>query len=272
MRRGESGRAAQAAATIEGMEMNLSYLPDLPGRRIAGRWPGPEGDASDWMPFRAIISAALMSFRRINGDPARGTNREVIEEIVAHSRRTAAYARCLTSTLSEQPKLAREVLAMAALFHDVGKTAVPARLLARRGRLSRQEFSLVKMHSALAASMIEAARPAGMSGYLVRLFTGVAMCHHERWDGRGYPFGLSKTQIPFGARLAAIADSYDAVVAKRVYRPAGTHADAVRVIEAGRGTQFDPMLVDRFHSVAHDFAAWATRHGPAHSAAGTSLS
>jgi putative nucleotidyltransferase with HDIG domain len=159
-----------------------------------------------------------------------------------HSRRV----RELAVAVGRELGLAREqldTLALSALFHDIGKLAVPDAILTKPDRLTREEFELIKEHSARGAEIV---------GKLSRLApaTPAIRHHHERWDGHGYPDGLAREEIPLEAAIVGLADAWDAMTTERPYAPALSVAAALEQVREGRGTQFDPRVVDAFLAVA----------------------
>jgi putative two-component system response regulator len=130
---------------------------------------------------------------------------------------------------------------MAACMHDVGKIGIPDAILRKPGKLTRDEFELMKTHTLIGARMLaDAASP------MLQIAHDIALSHHERWDGTGYPNGLAESAIPESARITAIVDVYDALTHDRVYRRAFPEAKALDMMEDGRATQFDPSLLDLF--------------------------
>lgn len=210
--------------------------------------------------FASIHRDALRRFRFASGALTKPENVAVVREVIDHSKRTGLYVRVLAraATASRQPNerdTMSELIATAAVFHDVGKFAVPARILGKPGRLDDRQFEAIERHPLIGAHMIRRAA-VGIPSVFVQCAKEMAALHHERWNGRGYPFGLRGKQIPFVARLMAIADVYDALVHTRSYKPAFSHEEAKRVIMDGRGTSFDPWLVDVFVSVSDEMALW----------------
>jgi CHASE2 domain-containing sensor protein len=136
---------------------------------------------------------------------------------------------------------AAQELRHASLLHDIGKIGIPDRVLRKPGTLSDEEFRLIRTHTEVGSAVL-----AGSPSSLVRTAETIARAHHERWDGSGYPSGLSGEAIPLAGRIAAICDVFDALVSPRPYKRAWTEAEAVAELRAQRGGQFDPMLVDAF--------------------------
>jgi putative nucleotidyltransferase with HDIG domain len=157
----------------------------------------------------------------------------------AHARRVSRYAAGVARRLGlpgEQVALVRR----AGAVHDIGKLEIPAYFLNWPGPLSAAEFSMVERHSGLGARMI------AESGH--EEMAAIVRHHHERFDGTGYPDGLAGEEIPLGARIVAVADTFDAATSPRPYRPAGTCADALDLLVAEAGSQLDPEVVGAFGS------------------------
>ena len=143
----------------------------------------------------------------------------------------------------------REEVTAASILHDVGKFGVPESVVRKPGRLTDAEMEQMKTHTTAGAQLLErSARLWDATGYLVR-GAEIARYHHERWDGSGYPHGLKGEAIPVAARIVAVADVYDALISERTYKPAWEPARAAAEIIAGRGTLFDPQVVDAFRQV-----------------------
>ncbi len=180
-----------------------------------------------------------------------------------HIRRTQHYVReialALNSFLPEAERLSAkfiDLLFKSAPLHDIGKIGIPDSILLKPGKLSDEEFEIMKKHAEIGVKAIENAEltvsdeednTRALS--FLRVAKEIIGGHHERWDGKGYPAGVGGTEIPVSARLMAVADVYDALVSARVYKKAFPHEKAVSIIVEGRGTQFDPMVVDAFLTV-----------------------
>src|SRR5262249_17166062 len=184
------------------------------------------------------------------------------EETGRHSRRTQQYARLLAEQLARNPVFREqltperiELLSRLAPLHDIGKVGVPDRLLNKPGSLTGDEYEEMKKHPARGHEVIvRAERDVGArDDVILAMAKEIVYTHHEHWDGSGYPRGLRGPQIPLAGRLMALVDVYDALVSKRVYREALPQDDAIRIIVQGRGTQFDPAVVDAFLQVASAF-------------------
>lgn len=184
-----------------------------------------------------------------------------------HIHRTRAYVELLCGELaplaSYQGQIAGEdwsLIWKSAPLHDIGKVGIPDQILLKPGKLDAAEFEVMKRHTTLGRdALMLAATRAPVAGSFLRVATEIAYSHHERWDGTGYPEALGGEEIPLAARLMAVADVYDALISKRVYKGAISHSEAVAIILDGRGSQFDPGIIDCFRSCADAFHAIATR-------------
>jgi HD-GYP domain-containing protein (c-di-GMP phosphodiesterase class II) len=183
-------------------------------------------------------------------------------ETGAHLLRTQHYARVLGRALARHPRfrdvLTRdtiELLASLAPIHDIGKVGVPDRLLRKPGPFTAEEWEEMRKHPAYGLDVIERAqRRVGIGDeLLIRLAKEIVYSHHERWDGAGYPRGLKGDAIPVAGRLVALVDVYDALVSERVYKRRLPHDEVADYIVAGRGTQFDPDVVDAFVNVQDEW-------------------
>lgn len=161
-------------------------------------------------------------------------------DTAAHVDRMRWYVDLLARTLGLPPRQV-ELLREGAAMHDVGKIGVPDAILLKPGPLSQEERTVMQSHTVIGSRILEY----GDADEL-RLGRVIALSHHERWDGKGYPHGWGGTDIPQPARICAVADVFDALTMNRLYRPALPTAEAVRVMREGRGTQFDPDVLDAF--------------------------
>ena len=160
-----------------------------------------------------------------------------------HSSRVGELAAELAIELGEDREWAEE-LRLAGRLHDVGKVGIPDDILQKPGPLTAAEFELMKTHTTIGATVFS-----GSKSTLIQLAAEVAISHHERWDGSGYPIGLKGDDIPLCGRLVAVADVYDALVTAHRYKQAWSSTDAVDHVVAGRGTQFEPRVVDALVAV-----------------------
>jgi putative two-component system response regulator len=192
----------------------------------------------------------------------------VIAEIVedrdkvtgGHIERTQEYLRILVEEMQNEKiyndvvgKWDLRLLLPSAQLHDVGKIAISDLILNKPGRLNEDEYKVIQTHAAEGERIIDHIMTKTKDdGFLLhaKKFAGY---HHEKWDGTGYPHGLSGEEIPLEGRIMAIADVYDALVSERPYKKAFTHEEAVEMILKDSGTHFDPVLIDVFKNVSDDF-------------------
>jgi putative two-component system response regulator len=186
-----------------------------------------------------------------------------------HIRRTQHYVKALAIKLRDHPRFAGyftdhviDLLFKSAPLHDIGKVGIPDKILLKPGKLTPQEFEIMKTHTALGRDAIEQAeRQLGTPVEFLKLAKEIAYSHQEKWDGSGYPEGLAGEAIPVSARLMAVADVYDALISRRVYKPAFTHERAVELIAEGRGKHFDPDVADAFMEIREEFRTIARKFG-----------
>jgi len=157
--------------------------------------------------------------------------------------------------LDQNPNIIMKSMAL----HDVGKIAIPDRILLKPGRLDPEEYEIMKTHTTRGKEIVGELGDVNSSNYLKHC-EDICYGHHERWDGKGYPRQLKETEIPLSARLAAIADVYDALVSARVYKSAFSFQEAVKIIVDGKGTQFDPILADALEKVQDRFREIAEQY------------
>lgn len=162
------------------------------------------------------------------------------DETGSHARRIGLYAATLAKEVGWKSE-AVENIRLAASMHDLGKIGIPDRVLQKAGPLTSDEFALMQGHSEIGARIL-----GGSDVPALKMAAEIALSHHEKWDGSGYPSGLAGLDIPESARIVAIVDAYDALVHNRVYRPALTEEKAVAILKDASGTHFDPGLLDRF--------------------------
>jgi PAS domain-containing protein len=143
-----------------------------------------------------------------------------------------------------------QLLRRAAALHDIGKIAIPQEILLKPERLTFEELEIVKTHSTIGARLLE-----GSGSEVLVMAHDIALSHHERWDGRGYPLGLSGEEIPLVGRICAVADVFDALTTQRPYKAAWTIEEATDKIYSGTGTQFDPQVVDAFRDSLEELLA-----------------
>ena len=155
-----------------------------------------------------------------------------------HSRNVADYARILAQELS-LPEHDIQLMYYAGLFHDIGKLAIPSEIIGKPGPLTQDECNIMREHPAKGAHILE-------QYHEFRSLAPLVLHHHEHYDGSGYPDGLTGEQIPFGSRLVAIVDAYDAITTDRSYRKAQAQQIALEELIKNKNKQFDPVLVDAF--------------------------
>jgi putative two-component system response regulator len=185
-----------------------------------------------------------------------------------HIRRTQHYVKALALQLREHPRFVAfctdrgvDLLFKSAPLHDIGKVGIPDRILLKPGKLTPDEFEIMKTHTTLGRDAIEQAeRQLGTPVEFLRFAKEIAYAHQEKWDGSGYPEGLVGDGIPISARLMALADVYDALISRRVYKPPFPHEKAVEIILEGSGKHFDPDIVDAFMEIRDEFRAIARRY------------
>ena len=186
-----------------------------------------------------------------------------------HVRRTQHYVRALALHLQSHPRFAAvltertiDLLFKCAPLHDIGKVGIPDGILLKPGPLTPEEYEVMKEHARLGREALASAeRHLGFHAEFLTLAQEIAYSHHERWDGSGYPQGLAGEQIPVSARLMAVADVYDALSHRRVYRDSVPPEQATATIARGRGTQFDPDVADAAVELAEVFERIARRFG-----------
>jgi putative two-component system response regulator len=185
-----------------------------------------------------------------------------------HLRRTQLYVHTLATQLRQHPRFAHllsprniELLAKSAPLHDIGKVGIPDHILLKPGKLTPEEWAIMRTHARLGSEAIEQAeRDAAKPVAFLAFAKEVAHWHHEKWDGTGYPDGLAGDLIPISARLMALADFFDALVSRRVYKSAVTFDNARDMITAQRGRHFDPDVVEAFLASFDEFCAIAERY------------
>jgi putative two-component system response regulator len=190
-------------------------------------------------------------------------------ETGGHIRRTQHYVRVLAEQLRDHPRFRHELndetidmMFRSAPLHDVGKVAIPDAILLKQGKLTPAEWEIMKRHPTYGRDAIaQAERELGdQGGSFLRFAREIAHCHHEKWDGSGYPQGLAGDDIPVSARLMAAADVYDALMSRRAYKEAYSHERAVQMIQAERGRHFDPDVVDALQGLAETCRDIARRY------------
>lgn len=190
-------------------------------------------------------------------------------ETGAHILRTKKYVRALAEHIYKQPhhpyhkKLSPMVIEMmykTAPLHDIGKVGIPDSVLKKPGKLTFMEYEVMKTHPELGRHIITNAMKSYEENEFFDMAINIAYAHHEKWDGSGYPEGLEGDEIPLEGRFMAIADVYDALVNRRVYKEEFSYAKTYEIMKEGRGTHFDPLLVDAFFEIKEEFREIAERY------------
>jgi putative two-component system response regulator len=185
-----------------------------------------------------------------------------------HIRRTQYYVKALADKLKPHPRFSAtlsdhfiNVLFKSAPLHDIGKVGIPDRILLKPGKFTEDEFEIMKSHTTLGRDAIQHAEDSlGTSVEFLSMAKEIAYGHQEKWNGSGYPERIAGDAIPVSARLMAIADVYDALISRRVYKEGMSHEKAVMIISEGKGSHFDPDMVDAFIEIQEDFRAIAKRY------------
>lgn len=188
-------------------------------------------------------------------------------ETGGHIKRTKNYIKILAEELKKNPKVKEvldnktiELLYKSATLHDIGKIGIKDDILLKNGKLTDEEFEEMKKHTIWGHdSLARASKNLGDSSFL-KCAMELARSHHEKWNGTGYPDGLVGEEIPLSGRLMAVADVYDALISKRVYKPAYSHQKAVQIILEGKGQHFDPDIIDAFMNVQEEFRKIAYKY------------
>ncbi|MCL4757473.1 MAG: response regulator [Rhodocyclaceae bacterium] len=194
-----------------------------------------------------------------------------------HVRRTQGYVEVMARRLARLPcyrsTVSSQQWAMmwrSAPLHDLGKVGIPDHILLKPGKLTAEEILIMQKHPKIGHDALRSAESrTQVEDSFLDVAAQIAYGHHERWDGGGYPQGLAEEAIPLPARLMAVADVYDALISKRVYKPAMTHTEAVEIIREGRARHFDPQIADcfldcheEFHTITQRFADPQPDPGP----------
>lgn len=180
----------------------------------------------------------------------------------AHLERMREYSRILADDLSQSVEFAPvidgdfvQLLYLTSPLHDIGKVAVPDSVLLKPGKLTPEEFEVMKKHTLYGGQTLETVVQARPEAQFLAMAQQIALTHHEKWDGSGYPYGLKGEEIPLSGRIVALADVYDALTSKRVYKPAFSHETAKSIILEGSGRHFDPRIVQSFLRREQEFIA-----------------
>jgi putative two-component system response regulator len=178
-----------------------------------------------------------------------------------HIERTQTFCKLLAEKLRDNPNTADQInetfvenIFNAAPLHDIGKVGIADHILLKPGKLTLEEFEVMKTHTLIGANTLQTVYDRYPRNIFLNMGIAIARSHHEKWDGSGYPEGLAGKNIPFAARIMAVADVYDALRSKRPYKPAFTHEKSCAIIQAGAGRHFDPEMIAAFRSIETGFA------------------
>jgi putative two-component system response regulator len=181
-------------------------------------------------------------------------------ETGAHLERIREYCRLLTDELARTERFASvidadfaEAIYLTSPLHDIGKVGIPDHILQKPGKLTREEFEIMKLHAQMGGETLDAAARMHPDHAYLLMARDIAFTHHERFDGSGYPKGLKGMEIPLCGRIVALADAYDALTTRRVYKEAYSHEETAQLIVEEAGTHFDPDIVDAFLRCAGEF-------------------
>ena len=163
-----------------------------------------------------------------------------LPHVLQHVRRMQAYARMLAKAIGKSDEEAEQI-SLACMLHDVGMVSVPPEIVAKTGNLTNEEWDIIKGHPERGAAMLD-----GLDDDLFRIARSVALSHHERWDGSGYPLGLKGEEIPLAGRICGLCDVYDTLTHRRAYKPAMDSDEVLLLLQEASETFFDPRLVNAF--------------------------
>jgi putative two-component system response regulator len=232
--------------------------------------------ARDWMQQQNVSLEAEVARRMAENDLTQRVSIRALAHLAEtrdpetgnHILRTQGYVQQLAQVLCQHPRFAGtlseryiDLLHRSAPLHDIGKVGIPDHILLKPGKLTADEGVIMQTHARLGSAAIEQAeRDIEMPLPFLSLAKEIARWHHEKWDGSGYPDGLAGDAIPVSARLMAVADVFDALITVRVYKPAMSYPEARDIIASGRGSHFDPDMVDAFVANFAEFSAIAERY------------
>jgi putative two-component system response regulator len=183
------------------------------------------------------------------------------DETGRHIERTRLFCRMLAEVLAEKSRYSGSInktfienIYHAAPLHDIGKVGIPDSILLKPGKLDTEEFEIIKTHTTIGAMTLQQVRNKYPQNAFVNMGIALTRSHHEKWDGSGYPDGLSGENIPLSARIMAVADVYDALRSERPYKKAFSHEKSCGIIREGNGSHFDPDIVAAFNSIHLELA------------------
>jgi putative two-component system response regulator len=189
-------------------------------------------------------------------------------ETGGHIQRTQFYVKAIAEKLSTDPRfavtLSKQIITTiykSSSLHDIGKVGIPDSILLKPGRLTDDEFEIMKTHTTLGFEAIaRAEQQLGIKVDFLDTAKKIALSHHEKWNGSGYPKALKGAEIPLAARLMAVADVFDALTSRRIYKEAMSFEDSLKIMQEGRGTHFDPDVLDAFLSIQDEVQSIANRY------------
>ena len=189
-------------------------------------------------------------------------------ETGAHLERVRNYCKLIATAMARNPRFSLVVtpsfirlMYLTSPLHDIGKVGIPDAVLLKPGRLDEREYAIMKQHAQIGADTLGDALKMYPNAEFLRMARDIALTHHEQWDGSGYPNSLRGEEIPLAGRIMAVADVYDALRSRRVYKPAHEHHVARDIILNARGTHFDPCVIDAFLACEAEVCAVADRFG-----------
>ncbi len=171
------------------------------------------------------------------------------EDTGEHIQRMSHYSTAIARKMGLSEEFLEHIL-FAAPMHDVGKIGIPDAVLKKPGKLDAAEWEIMRQHTVMGARILS-----GSSAEFMKLAEVIALAHHEKWDGKGYPQGIKGADIPLGGRIVALADVFDALTSKRPYKEPMPLEKAFAIITEGRGSHFDPEAVDAFFAIKDEIAA-----------------
>jgi response regulator RpfG family c-di-GMP phosphodiesterase len=228
-------------------------------------WSGGEYDAESLATLQAIAESGTVALLNQIRLQERNEARDAVilalaklaehrdPETGAHLERVQEYCRLLSEALARTPKYAGQIspefiatIVRSSPLHDIGKVGIPDRILLKPGKLTPEEFEVMKTHTTIGGNTIGALLKRRHRQEFLQMGMEIALGHHEKFDGSGYPAGVAGEQIPLAARIMALADVYDALRSRRVYKAGMNHEEALAIIREGQGKHFDPDIVAVF--------------------------